>query len=67
VIDRLSTFLAQTTPLHHNDYMWGGWCSNAVIGSFRVRVWKNIRRGVGGVSRFVKYEVGDGFKIKVLA
>jgi hypothetical protein len=29
------------------DNMWGGWCSKEV-GSFRVGVWKNIRRGWGG-------------------
>jgi len=29
------------------DSMWGGWCSNAVNGSYRVGVWRNIR-GVEG-------------------
>jgi hypothetical protein len=26
---------------------WDGWCSNEVHGSYRVRIWKNIRRGWG--------------------
>jgi hypothetical protein len=40
----------------------GGWCSNEVVGSFRVEVWKNIRRGWEVLSRFIKYEVGEGSK-----
>jgi hypothetical protein len=27
------------------DNMWGGWCSNEVIGSYEVGAWKNIMRG----------------------
>ena len=25
--------------------MWGGWCSNSVMGPYSVSLWKNIRRG----------------------
>jgi hypothetical protein len=25
-------------------YSWGGWCSNEVLGLYRVGLWKNIRR-----------------------
>lgn len=35
----------------------GGWCSNGVIGSYGVGLWKFIRRGWGEFSR---YEVGNG-------
>jgi hypothetical protein len=30
--------------------LWSGWCPNAVHGSYRVEVWKNIRRGGKEVS-----------------
>jgi hypothetical protein len=29
------------------DNLWGGWCSNAVVGFYGVGVWKNIKRGWG--------------------
>jgi hypothetical protein len=29
------------------------------VGSYRVGVWKNVRRGWGDFSRFVRFEVGD--------
>lgn len=44
--------------------MWRGWCFNEVVRSFGVEVWKNIRREWGVFSRFIKFEVGDGSKIK---
>jgi hypothetical protein len=44
--------------------MRGGWCSNEVSSSYRVGVLKNIRRGCGVFSRFVRFEVGDGSKIR---
>jgi hypothetical protein len=35
-----------------------------VYGSYGVRVWKNIRRGWGEFSIFVRFEVGDGSRIR---
>jgi hypothetical protein len=47
------------------DSLSGGWCSKEVEGPFGVGVWKHIRRGWGVfLSRFVKYEVRDGSKIR---
>jgi hypothetical protein len=49
------------------DIMWGGWWSNAVIGSYGVGPWKNIRRGFlpkGGFLRLDLYNSlisPDGF------
>jgi hypothetical protein len=44
--------------------MWDGWCSNAVYGSYGVEAWKNIRRRWGNFSIFVRFEMGDGSKIR---
>jgi hypothetical protein len=44
--------------------LWGGWYSNSVHGSYRVGVWKNIRRGWSDFSRFVRFEVVDGSRIR---
>lgn len=49
--------------------LWGGWYSNSVQGSYRVEVWKNIRwknirRGWSDFSRFVRFEVVDGSRIR---
>jgi hypothetical protein len=46
------------------DSMWGGWCSNMVSRSSGVGVWKFSRRGWWDFCRFVRFEVGDGSKIK---
>jgi hypothetical protein len=37
-----------------------------VVGSFGVGVWKHIKREWGAFSRFVRYEVRDGTKIRFL-
>jgi hypothetical protein len=42
--------------------MWVRWCSE-VFGSHGVGVWKNMRRGCG-VSRLVRFEVGNESKIR---
>jgi hypothetical protein len=42
----------------------GNWCSKEVVGPFRVGVWKFIRRGWEVLSKFVRYEVGDGSKAR---
>jgi hypothetical protein len=41
------------------DSMWGGWHSNSISESFKVGVWKNIRRGGGDISQFIGFEVSD--------
>jgi hypothetical protein len=46
------------------DSVSGGWCSKEVERPFRVGVWKHIKRGRGVLLRFVRYEVGDGTKIR---
>jgi hypothetical protein len=50
------------------DTMSGCWCSKDVEGPFGVGVWKHIRRVLRVFffffSRFVKYEVRDGSKIR---
>lgn len=46
------------------ENMWEWWCSNAVIGSFWVGVCKTLGGGEGDFSRFVIFEVSDGFKIR---
>jgi exonuclease III len=42
----------------------GGWCTKQVEGSFGVGVWKHIRRGWESFSKFIKFEVGDGSRIR---
>jgi hypothetical protein len=42
----------------------GGWRSKEVVGPFRVGVWKCMRRGWEVLSKFVRYEVGDGSKVR---
>ena len=47
------------------DSMKGGWCSKEIVGALEVGVRKNIWRAwVFFFSRFVRYEVGDGSKIR---
>jgi hypothetical protein len=46
------------------DSLCGDWCSKEVAGPFGVRVWKHITRGWGVFSRYIRYEVGDGTKIR---
>jgi hypothetical protein len=43
---------------------WGGWCTNAVHGPYGVCPWKFIRREWAIFSRFIKFEVGYGTKVK---
>jgi hypothetical protein len=43
--------------------MAGGWCTNQVMGTYGVGVWKHIRRGWECFSKFIKFEVGDGSQI----
>jgi hypothetical protein len=43
--------------------MDGGWCTNQVMGTYGVGVWKHIRRGWECFSKFIKFEVGDGSQI----
>jgi hypothetical protein len=45
------------------DSLRGGWCSK-VTAPFGVGVWKHIRRGWKVFSRFVRYEVRDGSKVR---
>jgi len=46
------------------DSLSGGWCSKEVAGSFGVGVWKHIRKRWGVFLRYIRYEVGDGTKIR---
>jgi hypothetical protein len=41
----------------------GGWCSEEVVGSFGVGVWKHIRRGWDKFSTFAHFDVGIGSKV----
>ena len=43
-----------------------GWCSKEVVRPFGVGVWKTLGGGGGLFSRFVKYKVRDGSKIRFL-
>jgi hypothetical protein len=43
--------------------IWGRWCSNAVIESSGVEVWKYIRRRWAEFCKFVRFDMGDGSKI----
>lgn len=38
--------------------------SNGIFGSYGIGLWKNIRRGWGEFSRFVRFEVRDESKIR---
>ena len=44
------------------ESLCGGWCSNAMHGSHRVGVLKNMRRV--DFSKLVRFEVGDQFRIQ---
>lgn len=41
----------------------GGWCSNEVMGTFGVGVWKHIRRGWDKFSKLIHFDVGVGSKV----
>jgi hypothetical protein len=43
--------------------MAGGWCTNQVMRSYGVGVWKHIRRGWEYFSKYITFEVGDGSQI----
>ncbi|KAL4645329.1 hypothetical protein ACB092_02G227900 [Castanea dentata] len=42
----------------------GGWCTKLVSGTYGVRVWKFIRSGRLDFSRFLRFDVGDGTRVK---
>jgi hypothetical protein len=44
--------------------MEGGWCSNMPTGTHGVGVWKFIRAGWDKFSRMLKFEVGDGTRVR---
>jgi hypothetical protein len=46
------------------DGLREGWCAKEFGGSFGVGVWKCIRREWEGFSKFVRYEVADGTKVR---
>jgi hypothetical protein len=46
------------------DNMRGDWCSKEIVGPFGVGVWKHIKWGWGVFLSFMRYEVGDGSKIR---
>jgi hypothetical protein len=42
----------------------GGWCSNMPTGTHGVGLWKFIRSGWDKFSRMLKFEVGDGTRVR---
>jgi hypothetical protein len=44
--------------------LWGGWCSNELVGSYGVGVWKNIRRVCGIYSSHTRFDVADGVNVR---
>jgi len=44
--------------------LWGGWCPREVAGAFGVGLWKFIRKGWENFSKFLRFEVGDGSRIR---
>jgi len=44
--------------------LWGGWCSLELVGTFGVRLWKNIRKGWESFLSFFRLVVGDGTTIR---
>lgn len=46
------------------DSLRGDWYSKEVVGPFKVRVWKCIRKGWEVLSKFVRYKMGDGSKVR---
>ena len=42
----------------------GGWCTKPVTGTYGVSVWKSIRSGWMGFSKFLQFDVGDGTRVK---
>ena len=42
----------------------GGWCIKPVLGTYSVSVWKSIRSGWLDFSKFLRFDVGDGTRIK---
>ena len=43
---------------------WDGWCTKSVFGAFGVGLWKFIRSGWLKFSKFLRYDVGDGTRVK---
>ena len=43
---------------------WGGWCTKSVSGTHGVCLWKSIRKGWLNFSKFLRYDVGDGTRVK---
>ena len=44
--------------------MGGGWCTKPMTGTYGVSVWKSIRSGWMDFSKFLRFDVGDGTKVK---
>ena len=43
---------------------WGGWCTKSVLGAYGVSLWKCIRSGWLNFSKCLRYDVGDGTRVK---
>ena len=43
---------------------WGGWCTKSVSRAHGVCLWKSIRKGWLNFSKFLRYDVGDGTRVK---
>ena len=46
--------------------MGGGWCTKPATGTYGVSLWKFIQPGWIKFSQFIKFEVGDGTRVKFL-
>ena len=44
-----------------------GWCTEPVLGTYGVSVWKSIRHSWLDFSKFLQFDVGDGTRIKFWA
>lgn len=45
------------------ESLWGGWCSLEPIGTFRVGLWKNIKKGCDKFLGYSRLEAGDRTRI----
>ena len=44
--------------------VWGGWCTKKVTSAYGVSLWRYIRSGWLIFSKLLRYEVGDGTRVK---
>ena len=44
--------------------VWGGWCTKKVTNAYGVSLWRFIRGGWLNFSKLLRYDVGDGTRVK---